>query len=247
MEEKVYFKNSKGDRLCGILSSQLKDITKPIIILCHGFNSDKSHSTYTSLQKLLNVKNIATFRFDFFAHGESDGNFEDLTQSESVDDALQAIKYVKSLGCLKIGLFGSSFGGLAAMMAASKTKDIYLLALKCPVSSYFEFREFTDKKLVDEWKKTGISEREGKRLKFSFYEDTKNNVAYNIADKINVPTLIVHGDADTEVPIAQSIKMSKLIKNCQLVVVPGAGHWFKEGNARDQMLQALTDFIVKNS
>ena len=114
MEEKLYFQNSKGNKLCGILSNPTGDKTRPIIILCHGFNSSKNSSTNTALKLILSRNNISSFRFDFFAHGESEGNFEDLTQSEAVDDALQAIKFIKNLGYTKIGLFGSSFGGLAA-------------------------------------------------------------------------------------------------------------------------------------
>src|SRR3989344_989382 len=131
MEEKLYFQNSKGNKLCGILSNPT--------------------------------------------------------------------------GYKKIGLFGSSFGGLAAIIAASKTKNIYLLVLKAPVSSYFEFTEYNDPKLVEEeWKEKGYAFREGKKLNFSFYEDIKNNVAYDVASRITVPTIIVHGDADTQVPISQS-------------------------------------------
>src|SRR3972149_9989457 len=221
MEEKLYFQNSKGNKLCGILSDPTGDKNKPIIILCHGFNSSKNSSTNTALKLILSRNNISSFRFDFFAHGESEGNFEDLTQSESVDDTLQAIKFIKKLGYKKIGLFGSSFGGLAATMTASKSDDIYLLALKAPVSSYYEFTDYKYKKLLDEWKQKGYAFREGKKLNYTFYEDIKNNIAYDVANKIRVPTIIVHGDADTDVPIDQSKKLSKLIPNCQLKIIEG--------------------------
>lgn len=247
MEEKLFFKNSKGNKLCGILSNPTGDKTKPIVILVHGFSSGKDSSTNIALVERLNKKSISTFRIDLFAHGESEGSFENLTQSEAVDDVIQAIEFLKSLGFTKIGLEGSSFGGLAAIMAASKSKDTYLLAIKCPVSSYFEFKEYTNKDLIEDWKKNGYSYRENKKLNFTFYEDIKNNIAYDIADKITVPALIVHGDADTEVPVEQSIKLAKLIPSCQLKIIPGAGHRFQEGNAKDEMLNAIVDFIVQKS
>lgn len=247
MEEKLYFKNSKGNKLCGILSNPTGDKNKPIIICLHGFASHKNRPTYTAMTEKLSKKNISTFRFDFFGHGESEGKFENLTNSEAVDDVLRSIIYIKSLGYSKIGLIGSSFGGLAATMAASITKDIYLLALKCPVSSYYEFASYTDEQTIKDWKEKGYSIREGQKLNYSFYEDIKNNVAYKVANKITVPTIIVHGDADTEVPITQSIELAKLIHHCKLVKIHGANHYFKEGNSRQEMLKALTDFIVENS
>src|SRR3989338_745125 len=139
MEEKIFFQDSNGNNLCGILSNPTSNKNKPVIILIHGFNSGKDSSTNTTLLERLNKINISSFRIDLFAHGESDGSFENLTQSEAVDDVLQAIKFLKGLGYEKIGLEGSSFGGLASIMAASQSFDICILALKCPVSSYLEF------------------------------------------------------------------------------------------------------------
>lgn len=247
MEQKLFFENSKGNKICGILSNPTEDKTKPVIILVHGFNSGKDSSTNIALVEKLNKNKISSFRIDLFAHGESEGDFENLTQSEAVDDVMQAIEFLKSLGFIKIGLEGSSFGGLATIMAASKSKSIILLAVKCPVSSYLEFREYANLGLIEEWKKQGYSYRENKKLKYSFYKDVKNNIAYDVADKIAVPTLIVHGDADNEVPVEQSIKLSKLISNCRLKIIHGASHFFREGNTRVEMLNEISDFIVKNS
>ncbi len=43
--------------------------------------------------------------------------------------------------------------------------------------------------------------------------------------RIDVPTLIIHGDDDQIVPIvASAMKSSKLIKDAQLKVYPGAPH-----------------------
>lgn len=246
--EKLFFKNSRGNKLCGLLTNPSGDNSRPVVVMCHGFNSGKDSSTNVGLTEYLERLDISSFRIDFFAHGESEGKFEDLTQTEAVDDILRAIDFLKSLGYRKIGLFGSSFGGLAALMAASKIgKEIFVLTLKAPISSYYDFPEYTDQSFIDEWREKGYSFREGKKLNYSFYEDIKNNVAYEVAGKIAVPTLIVHGAADTEVPITQSYKTVKLIRNCRLVDIPGAGHSFKEGDSKKILLKAVTDFIVEHS
>jgi alpha/beta superfamily hydrolase len=67
-----------------------------VIILCHGFTTSKDSSTNIELEQKLNSKNIATLRFDFFGHGESEGDFKNITISEAVDDILNAIKYLKN-------------------------------------------------------------------------------------------------------------------------------------------------------
>lgn len=251
MQEKLFFKNSKGNKLCGILSNPTSSKEKPIIILCHGFSSSKESSTYVKLQDILNKHNISIFRFDFFGHGESEGKFEDITESEAVDDILNAIKFLKELGYKKIGLIGSSFGGIASIMAASKTNDLFILALKCPVSNHLEknIATKTEEELKD-WKEKGhrlYTRKDGTklRLNYTFVEDFKNNNGYEAAKHIKIPTIIVHGDEDEKVPVEQSIKTSKIIENCRLEIIKGADHLFTKMEDFNRVLELISEFIIE--
>lgn len=249
--KKVYFNNSKGDKLCGVLTNPTEDKNKPIIILCHGFSTSKDSSTYTALAESFAKRNISTFRFDFFGHGESEGDFEKITISEAVDDILQAIEFIKKQGYKKIGLVGSSFGGISSIMATSKTKDLYVLALKSPVSNYVEKEEETkSKEELLEWKKKGfciyVSGDGGKhKLNYTFFEDAKNNIGYKVAHKIKIPTLIVHGDKDLIVPYKQSVKIIKLMENGKLHTVKGANHHYDKPEHMEEMLNEIVNFVVE--
>lgn len=252
-ERKVYFKNSKGDKLRGIIVNPSGNNSNPIIILCHGFSTSKNSGTYLALKDRLSRHNISTFRFDFYGHGESEGKFEDITISEAVDDILQAIEFLVSEDFKNIGLMGSSFGGIASIMAASKTNRLFTLALKSPVSNYTnnEIETKSEAELLD-WKKKGYRYYESGdgrklRLNYTFYEDFKNNDGYKAAPKIMVPTLIVHGDADEIVPFKQSVKTSKLIPDCKLHPVKGANHHYDGPGHAEEMLQALEGFIFEKS
>jgi len=44
-------------------------------------------------------------------------------------------------------------------------------------------------------------------------------------ERIDVPTLVVHGDADRVVPISNGRSIASRIPNAELVVLPGAGHY----------------------
>ena len=252
MEEKVYFNDSEGNKVCGILLNPTSDTNKPIVILCHGFSSSKDSKTYTTLSKILNEKRISIFRFDFFGHGESDGKFEDVTISRAVDDIINAVKFLRNKGYKKIGLFGSSFGGISSIIAASKISGLIFLALKSPVSDYLESKNKTmTKKQIQEWKNNGytiyLGEHRTKfRLNYSFFEDSKNNNAYKYAKKINVPTLIVHGDCDERIPIEQSKKTCKLIKNCCLEIIKGADHLYSKPEHSKKVIDLISEFIFEN-
>jgi non-heme chloroperoxidase len=63
--------------------------------------------------------------------------------------------------------------------------------------------------------------------------------------KIDVPTLIIHGDDDQIVPIADSALLSsKIVPNATLKIYPGAPHGLMTTN-KDQFNADLLDFLVQ--
>jgi pimeloyl-ACP methyl ester carboxylesterase len=253
MKEQIYFKSSDGTRLCGILSNPLPGSGNPIVILCHGFSTHKDGRTNTRLEVTFNNNGLATFRFDFFGHGESGGKLEDITISEAVDDVLQAIKFAQQTGHKKIGLVGSSFGGMAGILAASKSSDLSVLALKSPVSDYLDKLIFQDhKKKIEEWKEKGFIQITGAagqnlRLNHSFYLDAQRIKGYEAAVRIFIPTLIVHGNKDETVPVEQSLKASKIIKNCRLEILDGADHIYSQPPHFEKMLEFISSFVIEHT
>ena len=253
MKEKIFFKSRQGIKLCGILSNPTAEKEKPIIVLCHGFFRSKEGNTYVGLERILNEKGISTFRFDFFGHGESEGKFEEVTISEAVDDVLGAIKFLKESGYGKIGLMGSSFGGMAGIMAASKMNDLYVLALKSPVSDFsILFQAHQDEQEFKEIKEKGftyITDIEGnqRKLNISFFLDAQKVKGYQVAKKIKIPTLIVHGDKDDSVPLEQSQRTASLIENCRLEVIEGADHGYSNEKHFKEMMDLISEFIIEHS
>jgi non-heme chloroperoxidase len=61
--------------------------------------------------------------------------------------------------------------------------------------------------------------------------------------RIDVPTLVLHGDDDQIVPIGPSaLRSAKLVKKAELKVYPGAPHGMCT-TLKDQVNQDLLDFI----
>lgn len=253
MQEKIFFENKKGLKLCGILSNPTGDTTKPMVVLCHGHSTSKASLTITGLEEILNKNEISTFRIDFSGHGESEGKFEETTVSDAVADILSAFEHVKSKGYLKFGLFGGSFGGAASILAAAKDPDLFILALKAPVSDYRKLEtEYRGERKIKEWKEKGWAEFQlgdprGLRLNRSFFDDFDNFNEYESAEKITAPTIIVHGNNDTDVPIEQSMKLAKIIPNCKLEIMKGANHQFTNPDDFQKMLNLLSGFIIEKT
>ena len=80
------------------------------------------------------------------------------------------------------------------MIAASKSEDLIILALKSPVSDYEEVELLKrGEKGIEEWKQKGWIKCEKSdgtplKLKYSFFEDIKNNPHKSLLDIIKQKT-----------------------------------------------------------
>ena len=250
-EQKVWFKNSRGQKLCGVVSIPEGEGPFPAVILCHGLWSNKYRNSYVELTKLLCKKGIASLRFDMLGHGESDGDVKEITVSTGVESLNSALDFICKQDFVdknKLGLFGASYGG--SVVIAGFDKKFKVVVLKCPASNYKKTREIQlGKKGIDEWRKRGWADIKGHILGYCFFEDLLKNHAdqYLDAEKISVPTLIIHGDVDKTVPLAHSKALYKTL-NCEkrLEIIDGAWHRFKEPEHFDKVLQLSADWFKEH-
>jgi hypothetical protein len=222
MESKIFFNDSDGNKVCGILSTPVSETDIPLVILCHGLNSGKDSNTNVALDRIFGKEKIATFRFDFFAHGESEGNPKDRTVKHFVDDILNAISYLKSRGYDRLGIIGGSFGGLAAVIAASRSNDLCLIALNSPGM--------------------GKTSRDMPNYKNDF--DTKSWI--EAGGKIKIPVLIVHGSADQDVEVELGKALAESIKGSKIDIIEGADHRYTRPEDFEKSINLIYKFVVQN-
>ena len=216
---KVHFDNGKGVQICGIISPNAGKSTL-IAILCHGLNSDKDSATNLALEKILSEKGIATFRFDFFAHGESRADVNDRTLEEFVNDISRAVNFLKARGHRKFGIYANSFGAVAAVIAASRISDFKVMALKAPGM--------------------GQTSRNMQNYKHDF--DTKKWITAGAS--ITVPTLIIHGTADKDVEIQLGQELAKAIRSSKLEIFKDADHRFSNPEDFKKCVAHIAEFIA---
>jgi len=252
MQQKVFFKDSNGLKVCGILSdpkSKLSD-KSPILIMSHGLGMSKDIRRFLAMQDVLNNKGIATLRIDLFGHGESDGEFEDLTATKSTDDILKAIEFLKKKGYKKIALAGGSFGGFVSLLAASKTKYIKFLLLVSPASTY-SFREIVTngRRLIRKWREFDYKRHvEGddrnRKFKYTFFKDFMSYDPLKVAKDVKVPVLIIHGSKDDVIPLEKSVALINCFEDCLLLVVGGADHEYTGKYTFNRIIELATDFVI---
>jgi pimeloyl-ACP methyl ester carboxylesterase len=257
MEQKIFFKNSDGFGLCGVLIKP-KQETKKCIILCHGMSMDKDENgIFTELAKRLANENFVVFRFDFRGHGESEGNSVDMTIGGEVRDLEAAVKFLQNEGYSEFGILGSSFGGgVTALFCASNPQVAKVLVLWNPGIDYED--RLNPK---TEWGKKYWGEPAwGRILKYGFTEIGKNGfkIGKKLFDefrilkpwkelqRLDIPILFVHGDEDNIVSYDESVKYSQMLKNARLETIYGANHRFYKDKKLEQAHKVTVNFFVEN-
>lgn len=226
-EEKIVFKNSEGLNLIGILNVP-KEQTDTIIVLAHGFTSNKDRNRYIEISKSLVKEGYAFLRFDFGGSGESDEN--EITVKNQIDDLKSAINFVKDKKYRKIGLIGESLGGLIVLSAYPDYQDkIKCIALVAPVTQRKTPTLYDDPKIKVEIEEKGfhLKHKDGKIFKVpKEYIDERENINQEeILNKIKCPVLIIHGSEDNTIPVEHSNKaMEYLSENSKLEIIKGADH-----------------------
>jgi len=251
VKERIYFSSRSGETLCGILSVPAGRRNPAVVVMCHGFSTGKDGRTYSRMESILNAGGAASFRFDFFGHGESGGKFEDITLTRAVEDTESALGWVRARGFSEVALLGSSFGGLAALCAAGGRDDLLGLALKSPVTRPLELLSArVHGRSPETWKKKGFIEVTGAdgrplRLNVSFLEDALGYGEREAAEGIRVPTMIVHGSRDETVPLGFSRRAAARIPGCRLEVIRGADHTYSNPAHFERMLRLLSAFLLE--
>ncbi|MBI5854981.1 MAG: prolyl oligopeptidase family serine peptidase, partial [Nitrospirae bacterium] len=179
--------------------------------------------------------------------------FEHLTTTLAVGQALAALDLLKTMEFGRLGLMGSSFGGLVSILTAAQQRDLRCLALKCPVVDFGEELrlEFGEEEL-QRWKDTGtipnlMGGAARVKLAYAFYEDCLRQIAYEPATRIIAPTLIVQGDKDEHVPLHQSQRLFEALPaHKQMEMLPGADHQFTKSPDFLRMVQLLAEWMVRH-
>ena len=96
----------------------------PMVVFCHGFSGRKEGPLFELMADTLQAHGIASIRFDFNGHGESEGEFVDMTVPNEIEDAKKVVEYVSNLSYVSgLAIAGHSQGGVVASMLAGKLSE----------------------------------------------------------------------------------------------------------------------------
>lgn len=137
--ERIEFESANHIRLVGEIDWPTTPPPHPAVAFAHGLDSSKKSSCNLPIAHRLNEEGIAALRFDFTGHGESGGTRKESTVEQQIADLRAAINYLASKEQVsRIGVNGSSSGGLPALWLACEDYQLSALVLREPHSEGVE-------------------------------------------------------------------------------------------------------------
>lgn len=173
----------------------------------------------------------------------------------SVYDYVELLKELfDTLNIIKPTLIGHSFGGRLSIVYASKyeVEKVVLFGSPCVRHEYKSTKQTilkTLKKvkiltpLANLMKKyTGsVDYKNASPIMREVLVKTVNEDLSECAKKIKVPTLLIWGDNDTAVPVSHAKELNGLLKDSDLIVLPGSHYCYLEN--LHQIINILNNFL----
>ncbi len=165
--------------------------------------------------------------------------YKELGKYETIDQ-INAAKYFGGLNYIdsnRIGIQGWSYGGYMSSLAITKGADVFSLAIAvAPVTNW----RYYDNIYTERFMQTPQENASG-------YDE---NSPINHVEKLKGHYLLVHGGADDNVHVQNTMEMiSALVKankQFDLFIYPDKNHGIYGGNTRYHLYKKMTDFILKN-
>lgn len=214
---------------------------KGVFVLFHGLGVDKDEylGFYRTLAAMLAREGYDVLRIDFPAHGESTADAKSFTLVNSVADAIAACSFALEQSEAKsLNVFGTSYGAGPAIAAASVFEaSVERVTLLAPAISYGELYvvpSYPQRKKFDGFYRRAVLEGESVAVGGRVALTWRNAIEFALCDLDNElaiiasRTAVVHGDADSLVPVQLSELIAKRFPSVDLTVVRGMDHGFMD-------------------
>ncbi len=249
---------------------RIPDDRRGAVIICHGFKGFARFAFFPLLAERLAGAGIGAITFDFSGSGigkdrENFTNpiaFTHNTYLQELDDLDAVVAEAKIHGWIddRYGVLGHSRGGGVAVLHAARDPAVKALVTWAAIASTYRWAP----EVVADWRQRGFIDianaRTGQTIPLSIellheveeHGETRLNIA-DAASRIGAPWLILHGDADETVPVAEAEKLASLSNGATLSIVEGGSHTFGAkhplagvGPVLDRVISESVDFFVTN-
>jgi uncharacterized protein len=208
--ESITFK-SNGYNISGVLVKPHNKEPYPTVLILHGSGPHKHNLvSYKIHTNIFTRAGFAVLTYDKRGVGESEGDFENATYKDFIDDAMAGIKYLKTRSDIdinNIGLFGSSEGGWFTPQIANTFENISFVINRCgPPLSWEQTNlfELENELIAENFSEKEITEVLSLRKRvWDYYRKASKDSAFAMGSerKLLNKELEKYNDIDKEIPL----------------------------------------------
>ncbi|QZA81387.1 alpha/beta hydrolase family protein [Deefgea piscis] len=228
-------------------SAHLPDQAEQAVLMLHGFTGNRVEYTYffVTLARVLAERGIAVFRFDFLGCGESDGEFAEVSVANQAAQTQHLLAYLaKNYPQYQRHLLGFSMGGLVALQTAlADSALIRSLCLLAPAANLAQIVESVAASNPQLGAAGGVDFL-GLEISAQFRQELAQLAPFSGLASLEVPALVVHGQADAAVPVEIGEQVAACLPCCQFEAWADADHTFARQADRLRLGQRIADFVL---
>lgn len=222
----------------------------PTVVWLGGFRSDMLGGKAEALAGWAERTGRAYLRFDYFGHGESEGDFQDGTIGRWRSDALAVLDKLTE-GPLV--LVGSSMGGWIACLAAlARPERVKALVLVAPAADFTS--ELMEKEMPAEARAemaaTGVWRRpsdygEPYAITRALIEEGRTWSILDGAVAFDGPVRILQGGADPDVPWPHALRLAEVLTSPEVVftLIKDGDHRLSRPQDLDRLVATVEEAV----
>ena len=229
----------------------------PALVWLGGYRSDMRGTKAEHLSQVAGAQGLASCRFDYSGHGESDGRFEDGTISRWVEDAAAVIAAAVDRPAI---LIGSSMGAWIALRLVQQARDaggrppIVGLLLLAPAPDFTQ--RLMEPKLTpaqrQELAENGFLSEPSAYSDMptiytqALFDDGRANLVMDGLIDTGCPVTIIQGMADPDVPYDHALSLVSHLPSDGVVVtlVPDGDHRLSRPRDLQLIERAVLDLVA---
>jgi len=183
-------------------------------------------------------------RFDFSGNGQSEGVFAQSTYSKQISEMTTGTALLAEEGVQWIGAAGHSLGASVAVLTAARSDRIRAVCAIAGRLSGMSPNHFLSRPQKNELNRTGRvrfnSRGRALELTSTFFSDADQYNLPDIVADLNTPLLVVHGDQDEIVPVAEAYRAEKANpERVELAVFDNADHMFGATDVQESVAERV--------